>query len=193
MERKIIARLSIQRKLWHRISSPFAGLVLAISLAISVIAPLEANASDQLPTHKQVNVTDDGRASAETTAPHSVFPADGTYLYGQSPNANQIGVAYAIFEVRDRTAVGAFYMPQSSFDCFYGEVVSHQMNLTIVNSYEQEAYAYSLPLSQQATVASSDGIEVSSPAIEGYFPIDTVSEVDREMLSTCRANYSKNI
>lgn len=205
MERRILALLSTQRKFWHRLSSPFAGLVLALSLVVSSIPHLDAQAAEQIAAHKQVQVSDEATASntdssssfenlpssgAQATA---TFPDDGVYLYGQSPEANQIGVAYAVMEITDRSAVGAFYMPHSSFDCFYGEVAAQRLDLTIVNSYEQESYAYSVPLSQQATVAAADGSMVSVPTLDGYHPIENLSARDHQILSTCRANYSKSI
>ena len=193
MERGAIAHMSIQSKLWHYLSSPFAGLVLALSLAISSIPLLEANATEIAPTHKQVHVRSDASEASETASSTSDFPEDGTYLYGQSPEANQIGVSYAVMEVHDRTAVGAFYMPDSSFDCFYGEVGSDQLDLTIVNSYGQNIYAYSVPLTQDATVAATDSSLATPQQLAGYHPISNLSDVDHQILSTCRANYSKGI
>ena len=191
MERSTIACMSIQAKFWHYLSSPFAGLVLVLSLAISSLPLLEVSATEILPTHKHVHFKSDVSDVSETEQSTADFPEDGTYLYGQSPEANQIGVSYAVMEVHDRTAVGAFYMPDSSFDCFYGEVGSNQLNLTIVNSYGQNIYAYSVPLTQDSTVATTDGSLATPPQLAGYHAIENLSDLDRQILSTCRANYAK--
>jgi hypothetical protein len=207
MERSTLALLGTQRKFWHRLSSPFAGLVLALSLAISNIPHphLDAHAADPISMYKQVQIVDEATVptafdaaalenNATLTAQSgATFPENGIYLYGQVPEANQIGVSYAVMEINEQSAVGAFYMPHSSFDCFYGEVAAQQLNLTIINSYGQEAYAYSMPMTQQTTVASADGTPVSVPVLDGYHPIEQLSDVDHQILSTCRANYSKSI
>ncbi len=205
MERRIFALVSTQRRFWHRLSSPFAGLVLALSLAVSSIPHLDAQAAESISMYKQVQVADEAIAadrgaspslrsvSSSATEARTAFPEDGIYLYGRHPEANQIGVAYAVIEISDRSAVGAFYMPHSSFDCFYGEVAAQQLNLTIIDSYEQEAYAYSMPLSQHTTIAAADGTTVSMPILDGYHPIEHLSETDHEILSTCRANFLKSV
>ncbi|MEM7772183.1 MAG: hypothetical protein AAGA75_14460 [Cyanobacteria bacterium P01_E01_bin.6] len=193
MERKLIALFSIRRKLWHHLSSPFASLVLALSLAVSSIPHLEASAAELLPTHKQIHVTSDANAKGTPRDSVSTFPSNGTYLYGQSPEANQVGHSYAVIEVNGDNAVGAFYMPSSSFDCFYGEVGSNHLDLTVVNSYEQAAYNYLLPMTDNEPIASADGVAVSTPQLVGYHQISTLSDADHQILATCRANHSNNI
>ncbi|MEL6222030.1 MAG: hypothetical protein AAFQ57_06355 [Cyanobacteria bacterium J06626_14] len=192
MEKKLIALFSIRRRLWHRLTSPFASLVLALSLAISSLPNLQANAAEVVPTYKQVHVADSAEADASQLKPSSsAFPADGTYLYGQSPEANQVGNFYAVIEMNAGNAVGAFYMPYSSFDCFYGEVGSNHLDLTIVNSYEQASYAYMLPMASNEVATSGNG--APSPQLVGYHLIDSLSDTDHQMLATCRANYGDGI
>ncbi|MEB3210950.1 MAG: hypothetical protein VKL39_06325 [Leptolyngbyaceae bacterium] len=193
MEKKLIALFSIRRKLWHRLSSPFAGLVLALSLAISSLPTLDANAAEVAPTYKQVHVANRAEADATQKPSNVAFPADGTYLYGQSPEANQVGNFYAVIEVDSGNAVGAFYMPYSSFDCFYGEVGSSHLNLTVVNSYEQASYDYSLPMASSEVAASGNAAPSGAPQLVGYHLIDGLSDTDHQMLATCRANYSSEI
>jgi hypothetical protein len=193
MEKRLIALLSIRRKFWHRLSSPFASLVLALSLAVSSFPVLEATAAEIAPTHKQVHVSGNAEASDGQQSMVSSGPADGIYLYGQSPEANQIGSSYAVLQVSSGSAVGAFYMPYSSFDCFYGEVEPSHLDLTVVNSYQQASYNYSLPMSATAVATTGDIVQPGVPQLMGYHLIDSVSDTDHQMLATCRANYSDKI
>lgn len=114
---------------------------------------------------------------------------DGVYLYGESQQPNQIGSAYLVFEVSDNQAVGAFYMPHSSFDCFQGEVQGDRFNLTLTNSYDQSTYAYSLPIQTDSYVASA--VEIVPPTVQlnGFNPVQTVSDNDHRILETCKADF----
>jgi hypothetical protein len=97
------------------------------------------------------------------------FFKDGIYLYSQSANPNQIGEEYFVFEVHNKTVIGAFYMPHSSFDCFYGAVNAEALDLNIVNSYDQSTYPYSIKL-------------------QNYRPLAAVGHNDQRILSTCKAS-----
>ena len=85
-------------------------------------------------------------SEAEPIAASQTLPGDGIYLYGQSAEPEQIGQAYMVFEARQGKVVGAFYMPRSSFDCFYGDLGSQQMALKIVDSYGEGTYDYAIAL-----------------------------------------------
>lgn len=116
--------------------------------------------------------------------------ADGVYLYGQSPEPEEMGSEYLVFEVDQGEVVGGFYMPRSSFDCFYGDVKSEQLALTVINSYEQTEHPYSVALQSDGAVASADG--GSTPVgLEGYHQIDDLSDTDRQILATCKADQSR--
>ncbi len=117
--------------------------------------------------------------------------AEGVYLYGQSPEPEQLGTAYAVFEINDdNRAVGAFYMPYSSFDCFQGEIAANQMNLTVINSYDQTRYPYTLAMREGAIASQADEIQQAPVDLVGYHPIETLSESDRQILATCKAGHS---
>lgn len=117
----------------------------------------------------------------------SVSPlADGVYLYGQQPVAAQPGSVYMVFEVTGRQTVGAFYMPSSSFDCFYGNISPTRLELTVIDSYEQTSHPYSIAAQSQPTLAAGEaGAEWS---ISGFTPIDTLSELDENLLATCQTD-----
>ncbi len=118
---------------------------------------------------------------------------DGAYLYGQAPKAEQLGATYLVFEVKQGDVTGAFYMPQSSFDCVHGTFQTERLALTVVNSYEQASYPYTLALQASGTSASSTQPHVSPIGLEGYYPIKQLSAIDRRILSTCKANQHRSL
>lgn len=113
------------------------------------------------------------RADSPSTAEGNSLP-DGIYLYGESPQPEQIQKTYLVFEVRRGLTVGAIYMPSSSFDCFYGNADMQQLKLTIVNSYEQTSYNFSIPLKEFHAIAS-------------------VSDNDSRILRLCKDSYQELI
>jgi hypothetical protein len=115
---------------------------------------------------------------------------DGSYLYGQAPKAGQLGATYLVFEVHKGNITGAFYMPQSSFDCVHGTFQAQQLALTVVNSYEQASYPYAVALQGGSTSASSTQPDIAPIGLEGYYPIKKLSATDRRILSTCKASHS---
>jgi hypothetical protein len=132
-------------------------------------------------------------ASEDSTANSSLFLKDGIYLYGQSPQPNQIGQAYMVFEVTAGKLVGGFYMPRSSFDCFSGTAQGNQLALNIVDSYSQEVHDYSMAYSNVSTVAAnSPGGADQKIVLEGFHPIETLSQTDYQILKTCKADFNQN-
>lgn len=115
------------------------------------------------------------------------------YLYGQSSQPEQIGQDYLVFEVRENKLVGAFYMPQSEFACFYGEVDGQHMNLNVVDPYSQETFAYGVPLEAQSNIAQGDGQIASSLAPQGYEQINTISDNDQRILNTCVSTHRSEV
>lgn len=124
------------------------------------------------------------RSHTLASAANHISLDDGRYLYGQRPIAAQPGSTYLVFEVVDDKTVGAFYMPQSSFDCFHGEVSGRQLELTVLDSYEQTTYDYSLPIQPQSELVAGQGAPTLS--IAGLRPINDLSNLDRRILQTCR-------
>ena len=136
--------------------------------------------------NKQKTQASPGLAAYFVELPTPVSPLTSQrYLYGQSSQPEQIGQDYLVFEVRQDKLVGAFYMPQSEFACFYGEVDGKQMNLNVVDPYSQEIFAYSVPLEAQSNIAQADGQISNSFAPEGYQQINTLSNNDQRILNTC--------
>lgn len=127
-------------------------------------------------------------AMTETTAQAASRLATGQYLWGESQTAEQIGSAYMVFEVVDRNVVGAFYLPHSSFDCFQGELQDDSLNLMVIDSYDRVARPYALAIQQDAYVASNSSVAVPL-SIEGFYAIDNLSDNDRRILETCKADF----
>lgn len=114
---------------------------------------------------------------------------DGTYLFGQSPNPNEVGSDYAIFSVKDNQAVGAFYQPRSSFDCFTADVYPDRLAASVVDSYEQVAYPYSVAVTISDSLVAGGG--AGAYTLEGFHRISDLSEQDNEILATCQADLAR--
>ena len=173
-------------KLWServvQLKQPLICLTLSLSLVASGFSVSSASA-EKAPILKDLR---------QTSAAHLQSPiADGVYLYGQSPEPGQIGSTYLVFEVRNQQTVGAFYLPSSSFDCFHGELRPDRLLLTVVNSYDQTSHPYIVALQSDQPMAAV-GIEATAAvSLVGYHPIESMSEIDYHLLSTCQANYQQ--
>lgn len=114
--------------------------------------------------------------------------ADGTYLYGQSSEPEQIGQEYMVFQVQQGKVVGAVYLPQSEFNCFSGTVDARQMSLSIVDPYDKTVYPYQIALQDLSPVAS-EGRLPREIGLEGYQQISQIGDNDRRILATCRQQF----
>ncbi|MEM9163051.1 MAG: hypothetical protein AAGC54_08280 [Cyanobacteria bacterium P01_F01_bin.4] len=170
-------------------SKPSTMLAKASSHRLSpvAIAPLDRSHS-----HQSIRpLLAQGSVAQEVVAADQALPNDGVYLYGQQPLPEQLATAYLVFEARAGIILGAFYMPQSSFDCVQGHFQDTQLALTITDSYSQDNFEYALGIERDTQVASTGG--AAAMAIEGYHRIQQVSENDLRILDTCKAFYSEEI
>ncbi|MBE9067939.1 hypothetical protein IQ260_14895 [Leptolyngbya cf. ectocarpi LEGE 11479] len=110
--------------------------------------------------------------------------ADGVYLYGEQSTAAQLGSTYMVFEVTGSRAIGAFYMPSSSFDCFSGDISATRLNLNVIDSYEQTTHPYSLAAQTGPTLTA--GQASAEFNINGFTSINEISELDEQILETCQ-------
>jgi hypothetical protein len=111
---------------------------------------------------------------------------DGIYLYGQSPQADVIGSEYLVFEVEDGKAKGAIYLPASEFNCFTADINNQNMNLAIVDPFDNAVYPYTIAVQTQTNVADRDRAPIVA-GLEGYYPLEALSENDRRILNTCQS------
>lgn len=172
-----------------RIENILTGMALtcALSLAMQGLAHSNEAPAAQQPIPQQSAIQPAIQKTATPTVRASTLP-DGDYLYGQAPQAEQLGATYLVFEVNKGNVKGAFYMPQSSFDCVHGRFQTQQLALTVVNSYEQASYPYTVALQPGSTTASATNPDVAPIALEGFHPIKQLSANDRRILSTCKAS-----
>lgn len=163
-----------------RLEKPLTALCIILGLILAAIAQSHAHTVDPLPPADQV-------AAVAQASPTTQPIEDGVYLYGQSPQPLELGSEYLVLEVNQNQVVGGFYMPNSSFDCFYGEVQSGQLNLNIINAYDQDVYPYTIALATDEAIAGSDP-QAAPLNLVGFHRIDTLSAIDQEILNTCRAD-----
>ncbi len=205
MINRLIGFFSSQRRLLNSWELPLTGLLLTLGLTTnaSAWATTMPQPSDQLvdataaPMLKAVH----GATIAQTAAPDASIP-DGTYLYGQSSELEQVGQEYLVFEARQGRIVGAVYLPNSEYSCFYGTLDSKQLNLTVVNPYDQTAYSHTIARTQPAQIAAAGGqINLDNTydsltyphtiQLEGYQPISEISANEQQILSACRNDHQK--
>ncbi len=164
------------RSLVKPVEKSIAGLLLTAGLAAgSVMMPIASSKAADL--------------SGADLPNNDVSLTDGVYVYGQSTEPNQIGSEYLVFEVNQGKVVGGFYMPRSSFDCFYGNVESDKLALTVIDSYEQTRHPYDVALQTEGSIAQATGETTLPVGLEGYHRLDTLTEVDQQVLTTCRADH----
>ena len=193
-----------RRSLLSRLKAPIAGLCLSIglvainSITLSPVYGAEFTSSSLPPSSiaalslKQEEVP---HLNLRSSANEQVSALDdGVYLYGQVAERDQLGVAYLVFEVTENDVIGAFYMPHSSFDCFYGEFEENQLSLQITDSYEQVTFPYSIALNHDSAVATSGDITASSPELLGFSQINSsINENDYRILNVCKADQQLEI
>ncbi len=114
-------------------------------------------------------------------------PTPERYLFGQSAQPDQVGQGYVVLERTGDRVFGALYYPNSSFDCFYGQVQGTELAMTIIGSYDQEPYSYSMALAEGPVVASAGSTEELVPfSLSDFYTIATLSDNDYRMLDMCR-------
>ncbi|CAD5921356.1 hypothetical protein [Planktothrix agardhii] len=135
-----------------------------------------------------------GNTDSETAVVQRNFLKDGVYLYGQSPQPEQIGQSYMVFEVKQGQVTGAFYMPRSSFDCFTGVPEGNYLSLKIIESYTQETHSYQIGLNNTAVVATTGGqVSENNLVLEGFNRLPNVSENDTRILNQCKADLNSRL
>lgn len=150
-------------------------------------AALLSTVASASPTHalKGVSVNAD-------EAPLAVRPiADGLYFFGAADHPDEIGHAYMVFEADSSNIVGAIFMPQSSFDCFRGQVVGHELALQITNSYTQEVHDYPIALMTDSDPIAMVGTPQLPLQLSGFYDLGAPREAEAQLLTTCQASYTE--
>ncbi|HEY9905518.1 MAG TPA: hypothetical protein V6D43_24320 [Candidatus Sericytochromatia bacterium] len=77
------------------------------------------------------------RLQAQPNQSISAVPkADGLYLYGETPQPNQLTKAYVVFQRQKGKVVGAIYSPNSEFSCFTGSQTNNTLDVKSVETGE---------------------------------------------------------
>lgn len=155
---------------------------------------IQANASLRTDADEKVSspgtsaqLSESQKATKNAGVPPAKFPKqDGVYLYGQSPQPNQLGQGYIVFQKRQNQVMGALYMPSSEFSCFQGNIESSgELAMTVTapgeGGLENVATANTIPkldADQPMTYAYS-------VALQDYHKLNTVSDNDRQILQMC--------
>ncbi len=119
----------------------------------------------------------------------SVTPTvNGVYLYGESDKPDLVGKEYMVFETIGNKTIGAFYLPQSEFSCFYGQFKGTRMDVTLIDAIDLQKYKFTLALNPNGLTASRQPL-MGEPT---YQPIGKVSANDLQILKTCKLQLQKS-
>jgi hypothetical protein len=154
-------------------------------------AATEYNKYQETATQTVALVSTQKSVKGRGTAPRAIFPQqDGVYLYGQSPQANQLGQGYIIFEKRQGRVKGALYMPSSEFSCFQGTLdKSGELAMTVkalpdAGGITEVATSNRLPRNIfDDDVPSTYAYSVT---LQNYHQIKPVGANDRRILQMCK-------
>lgn len=127
------------------------------------------------------------KATKNAYFPPAKFPKeDGVYLYGQSPQPNQLGQGYIVFQKRQNQVMGALYMPSSEFSCFQGNVDSRgELAMTVTAPGEGGSESVATASTIPKLDADQPMTYAYSVALQDYHKLNTVSEGDRQILQMC--------
>ena len=200
---------------WRRcLEVPLAGLLLMVGICVGESKQVLTNELQTSSTSGEfvwAKALRKDTASAELAvgeafskgtgiAPRGKLPeVDGIYLYGQSPEPEQMGQEYMVFEVSQGKVIGAFYLPHSEFSCFYGTLQSGKLALMIANGPDDAPYPDSVGVENSQQVATvSDNSPIGngynpiaypySVALQDYHQLASVSANDQRILESCKAN-----
>jgi hypothetical protein len=110
--------------------------------------------------------------------------ADGIYFYGQSTLPEQLGKEYLIFQVDRGKIKGAFFLPQSEYDCLQGTIDRQKINLSI-EDIEGNIYTHQIAIEQNSSIASNGNLERRSVNLRGYQSISPIPATAKELLVSC--------
>jgi hypothetical protein len=130
--------------------------------------------------------------------PRGNFPKqDGTYLYGQSPQANQPGNGYIVFQKQQGRVMGALYTPDSEFSCFQGTIGNSGDLAMTVTTTPGEGGPIQVSTNSRIPQVSDDESFTYDYSLElgNYHRLNSVSANDRRILRVCnqvsKGSYTK--
>ena len=184
----------------HHTKAPLATLLIVLSIFTGVATPALTKELTRVEQYK-ISVLGEN-LSKNTYEPKGKLPQkDGVYLYGQSPEPQQIGQEYIVIEVSKGKAVGAFYLPSSEFNCFNGTIEAGKLALLLANGPETEAYPDTTSSNTEEpqvaivgdrSFGENSSNEITTPysvALQNYHQLPKVSDSDKQILAACKSNY----
>ena len=185
---KFISKLSPK---WRCFELSLASLLILTSISNTEAKPDLTKVSHQ--TKQNISFL----VKNSNTLLNKKTPKDGIYLYGQSPQVDQIGQEYMVFEVRQGKVIGAFFLPQSEFSCFQGSLVDGKLDVIIANDSNSEPYSDPIADTQSSQVAAAGNTQIRdqqmsssySVALQNYHKISSLSNNDKRILTSCKKNY----
>ncbi len=181
------------RRLWQRWETNITAM-LTTSGIIAIVIPVLFSSNVSLSSAITYSIDTKSALLAKS------YFSDGIYLYGQSPKPEQIGQKYIVFQVRQGQVIGAFYLPQSEFNCFQGKFDATRLTLKILYPDEltntKSEFAF-YPHSQTQNLAAFSSIGSNLPPngraissfhqvnLETYYPITQISNNDRRIIAAC--------
>lgn len=181
---------------------PLAGLLVTVGILTGEAKPLLTNELQTSPTY-QLAVRAEAFGKDTGIALKGKLPeVDGIYLYSQSPEQEQIGQEYMVFEMRQGNIIGAFYLPYSEFTCFSGTLRSGKLALMVAHAPDSDPYPGSVATQNSQQVAgASDRATIEnvynalaspySVVLQDYYQLASVSANDQRLLRTCKNNYQE--
>ena len=173
-------------------------VILSSAVILGTLQPSNAAMKKRMLSHPspssstQIETPVPAQTATPPVAESQVIP-DGVYLYGQSSEPNRVGSEYMVFESRQDRVVGALYLPQSSFDCFYGRRDSQALSLNIVHSYHNTLHTYAVALTSVESTIASTGNLVGDFGLQGLQRIEEVSQNDTRILEMCKESYQDEV
>jgi hypothetical protein len=113
--------------------------------------------------------------------------ANGVYLYGEADKPDVVGKEYMVFETIGNKTIGAFYLPRSEFNCFYGQFKGSRLNVTLIDAFDLQKYKFALTLNPNGLTASKQPM-MGEPT---YQPLGKISNNDLQILKTCKLQLQK--
>ena len=160
----MILPASIKRK-WKLLATAFICPLTLIGVGIQ-----------QQPLQAQQNPSKTNALQAQQNPSKTNVAAlpDGIYLYGDTPQPNQVLQNYIVFQRQNDRVVGAIYAPRSDFTCFTGKIQGNTL------------YGKAISAGKIQTV------EVNTQ-LTNLHSIRKISSNDRRILSMCQDTAQANI
>jgi hypothetical protein len=116
---------------------------------------------------EQTAIAQQQSSANKSAANKSVALGNGVYLYGNSPQPNQLARHYVVFERRNGAVVGAFYSPQSEFTCFAGGMQGTRLEV-------------------EALVPEQPKPKAVRAQLDNLYPLQRVTANDQRILAVCK-------